>query len=86
MDPAVARLAGAFPLVPRRWVGHGVERVKEARLPSLDDAYCDVGWGGGDDVWEAEQTAGIAAVDTAEENIPGQGVRVRRFLLPVRKD
>jgi hypothetical protein len=43
---------GAFPLVPRRWVGHVVGLEKEAHLPSVDDAYCDVGWVGDGGEWE----------------------------------
>lgn len=77
---------GASPLVPPRSEGHDAAWVKGGRLPLADDAYCDVGWAGGDDAWEEEQNAGIAAVDTAEGSIPGQGGRVRRFLLLVRTD
>lgn len=82
----VALLVGAFPLAPLRSGGHDVERAREERLPLVDDAYCDADLADGGDVWEGEQIAGIAAVGIVEGNIPGQGVRVRRFPLLVRKD
>jgi hypothetical protein len=76
----------AFHLVPRRWEGHGAERVTEGHLPSVDVAYCDVGWAGDGDGSEAEKTAGLAEEGIAGGSISGQGVRVRRFLLLVRTD